>query len=397
MYIESPRYTERFGSVRLNDVQKVVALDAGLKNDIPPHGSMGVVKINEETLKSFEDKMAIVIPIKNEKLKLFEGVISGIPHDCLVIVVSNSEREEIDRLRMERDTLNQMCRYTHRQALIIHQKDTKVAEAMKQAGYDELLDEDGLVRDGKSEGMVIGLLMTKLAGKEYVGFVDADNYSPGSVLEYVRNYAAGFSMSKSPYAMVRILWHYKPKFSGGLYFRKWGRVSETTNRCFDSLISSGTGFETNIIKTGNAGEHAMSLKLAELLPYASGYAVEPQELVSIFEQFGGTLPSNYVDVMKHGIDIFQIETRNPHLHEDKGIEHLGVMLLAGLSTIYYSPLCDEDTKQLILSQLVNQKVLKPRQKPPHPRINRPPHEINIREFAKFMEPHLETYSALNEG
>jgi len=397
MYIESPRYTERFGSVRLNDVQKVVALDAGLKNDIPPHGAMGVVKINEETLKSFEDKMAIVIPIKNEKLKLFEGVISGIPHDCLVIVVSNSQREEIDRLRMERDTLNQMCRYTNRKAFIIHQKDSRVAEAMNQAGYNELLDEDGLVRDGKAEGMVIGLLMTKLAGKEYVGFVDADNYSPGSVLEYVRNYAAGFSMSKSPYTMVRILWHYKPKFSGGLYFRKWGRVSETTNRCFDSLISSGTGFETNIIKTGNAGEHAMSLKLAELLPYASGYAVEPQELVSIFEQFGGTLPSNYVDVMKHGIDIFQIETRNPHLHEDKGIEHLGAMLLAGLSTIYYSPLCDEDTKQLILSQLVNQKVLKPRQKPPHPRINRPPHEINIREFAKFMKPHLETYSALYEG
>jgi len=71
-------------------------------------------------------------------------------------------------------------------------------------------------------------------------------------------------------------------------------------------------------------------------------------------------------------------------------------LLAGLSTIYYSPLCDEDTKQLILSQLVNQKVLKPRQKPPHPRVNRPPHEINVREFAKFMEPHLETYSALYE-
>jgi len=397
MYIESPRYTERFGSVRLNDVQKVVALDAGLKNDIPPHGAMGVVKINEETLKSFEDKMAIVIPIKNEKLKLFEGVISGIPHDCLVIVVSNSQREEIDRLRMERDTLNQMCRYTNRKAFIIHQKDSRVAEAMNQAGYNELLDEDGLVRDGKAEGMVIGLLMAKLAGKEYVGFVDADNYSPGSVLEYVRNYAAGFSMSKSPYAMVRILWHYKPKFSGGLYFRKWGRVSETTNRCFDSLISSGTGFETNIIKTGNAGEHAMSLKLAELLPYASGYAVEPQELVSIFEQFGGTLPSNYVDVMKHGIDIFQIETRNPHLHEDKGIEHLGTMLLAGLSTIYHSPLCDEDTKQLIISQLISQKVLKPRQKPPRPRINRPPSKIDIREFAKFMEPHLETYSALNEG
>ena len=396
MYIESPRYTERFGSVRINDVQKVVALDSGSKSEIPPHGAMGVVKINEETIKSFEDKMAIVVPTKNEKLKLFEGVISGVPHDCLVIVISNSEREDIDRFRMERDTLTQMCRYTHRQALIIHQKDTKVAEAMKQAGYDELLDENGLVRDGKSEGMVIGLLMAKLAGKEYIGFVDADNYFPGSVLQYVRNYAAGFSMAKSPYAMVRILWRYKPKISGGLYFRKWGRVSETTNRCFNSLISSSTGFETNIIKTGNAGEHAMSLKLAELLPYASGYAVEPQELVSIFEQFGGSLPSDYIDVMKHGIDLFQIETRNPHLHEEKGTEHLEDMLLTGLSTIYHSPLCDEETKQLIISQLKSQKALNSRKKPPKPHLNRPPCKVNIREFTKFMEPLLKTYFALHE-
>jgi len=397
MYIESPRYTERFGSVRINDVQKVISLDSGSKNEIPPHGAMGVVKISEETVKSFEDKMAIVVPIKNEKLKLFEGVISGIPHDCLIIVVSNSQIEDIDRFRMESDTLNQVCRYTNRQASIIHQKDTWVAEAMKHAGYNEILDENGLVRDGKAEAMVIGLLMAKLAGKEYVGFVDADNYSPGAVLEYVRDYAAGFSMAKSPYSMVRILWHYKPKFSGGLYFKKWGRVSETTNRCLNSLISSTTGFESNIIKTGNAGEHAMSLKLAELLPYASGYGVEPQELLSIFEQFGGSLPSDYVDVVKHGVDLFQIETRNPHLHEDRGTEHLDEMLLVGLSTIYHSPLADEDTKQLILSQLTSQKTLKPRQKPPTPHINRPPRQINVREFAKVMEPHLETYSALNEG
>ena len=101
--------------------------------------------------------------------------------------------------------------------------------------------------------------------------------------------------------------------------------------------------------------------------------------------------------MKHGIDLFQIETRNPHLHEDRGIDHLNDMLLAGLSTIYHSPLCDEDTKQLIVAQLTGQKALKPRQKPSHPHLNRPPSEINIREFAKVIEPHLESYSALNDG
>ena len=183
MFIESPRYTERFGSIRLNHVQRVIALDSGGKSELPPHGAIGVIKINEETIKYFEDRMAVIIPVKDEKLKLFEGVVSGVPHDCLVIVVSNSQRGKVDRFRMEGDALSQLCRFTIRQALFVHQKDPAIAEALAEAGYDALLGEDGLVRDGKSEAMLMGLLMAKAAGKEYVGFIDADNYFPGAVLE----------------------------------------------------------------------------------------------------------------------------------------------------------------------------------------------------------------------
>ena len=163
MFIESPRYTERFGSVRMNHVQKVVALDSGVKSELPSHGAMGVIKIDEETIKHFEDRMAIVIPVKEEKLKLFEGVVSGVPHDCLVIVVSNSQIEKVDRFRMEGDALAQLCRFTSRQALIAHQKDPAIAEAAMEAGYNDLLGEDGLVRNGKSEAMVIGLLLVAVS------------------------------------------------------------------------------------------------------------------------------------------------------------------------------------------------------------------------------------------
>lgn len=247
MFIESPRYTERFGSIRMNHVQRVISLDSGLKTELPPHGVMGVIKINEETIKHFEDRMAIVIPVKDEKLKLFEGVVSGVPHDCLVIVVSNSQRDHVDRFRMEGDALNQLCRFTFRQALIIHQKDPAIAEALAESDYNDLLGEDGLVRDGKSEAMVIGLLIAKATEKDYIGFIDADNYFPSAVLEYVRNYAAGFSMAQSPYSMVRILWHYKPKVSPEFYFKKWGRVSEITNKHLNNLVSSKTGFETDVL------------------------------------------------------------------------------------------------------------------------------------------------------
>jgi mannosyl-3-phosphoglycerate synthase len=149
VFIESPRYTERFGSIRLNQVQKVVALDSGLKSELPPHGVMGVIKMDEETIKHFEDRMAVIIPVKDEKLKLIEGVVSGMLHDCLVIVVSNSQREKVDRFRMGGDALSQLCRFTFRQALFVHQKDAAISEAMEGAGYDDLLGEDGLVRDAR--------------------------------------------------------------------------------------------------------------------------------------------------------------------------------------------------------------------------------------------------------
>jgi len=391
MRIENIRSTERFGSVRINDVQKVLELDSG-KTENSPVGAPTGIKIHDEVIRSLEGQMAIVIPVKDEKLQLFEGVISGVPHDCSLIVVSNSSRKKVDRFRLEKDTLEQFCRHAQRSAYIIHQKDAAIAEIAKQAGYTDLIGEDGLVRNGKSEGMVIGLLMAMVLGKKYIGFIDADNYFPGAVLEYVKSYAAGFSMSTSPYAMVRILWRYKPKFAGRLYFKKWGRVSETTNKYLNSLLSAATGFETDIIKTGNAGEHAMTIKLAEILPYASGYAVEPQEIVSILEQSGAVLPAPYPTVAKHGIDVFQIETKNPHLHEEKGVVHLLDMLRSGLSAIHQSQLANSTIKKMIITELVKQEALQPDETLPPPHINRPLRKVDLKSAQTLLRQRLEDYS-----
>ncbi|MFH1651369.1 MAG: mannosyl-3-phosphoglycerate synthase [Chloroflexota bacterium] len=395
MRIESPRYTERFGSVRINEVQKVLELDSGRSKDTPVEEKIAAQQVTEDVIKDIEEKMVIVIPTKDEKLKLFEGVISGVPHECLIIVVSNSQRKRVDRFRMEQDSLSQFCHFTRRQAYIIHQKDPLLAQALAESGYRDLLGDDGLVRNGKAEGMVASIIMAMALKKEYIGFIDADNYFPGAVWEYVRCFASGISMAKSPYVMVRILWRYKPKVEAGIFFRRYGRVSEITNRCMNALISSKTGFETEIIKTGNAGEHAMSLKLAEILPYASGYAVEPYELVSIFEGFGGVLPVGQPAVAKQGIEIFQIETRNPHLHEEKGGKHVLVeMLLPGLGSIYHSPLCEKDTKKVIIAELMQQNGLKPGEKVAKPHISNPPRKVDLKKFSEIMGDRLESYSAL---
>jgi len=395
MRIESPRYTERFGAVRINDAQQVLELDSGRAKELPFQENIAVQKIEEDVIKDFEERMAIVIPTKDEKLKLFEGVVSGVPHECLIIVVSNSQRRRVDRFRMEKDALNQFCHFTRREALIIHQKDPVLARALAEAGYTDILGEDGLIRSGKAEGMLAAIFVAMAAKKDFVGFIDADNYFPGAVWEYARCYATGFSMAKSPYSMVRVLWRYKPKISAGMFFKRWGRVSEITNRCMNSLISNKTGFETEIIKTGNAGEHAMSLGLAEILTYASGYAVEPQELISVFEGFGGVLPMAQATAAKHGIEIFQTETRNPHLHEEKGGKHLLVeMLLPGLGSIYHSSLCEEETKQLIINELLQQNAIQPDEEPPKPRLITPLRTIKLKKFTAAMMEHINSYSAL---
>jgi mannosyl-3-phosphoglycerate synthase len=391
MRIESIRLAEHLGSVKIHGVRRVLELDSGarpLQDEIPE-----VERIEKEALEDIVRRMAIVLPIKDETLKVYEGVLSGVPHDCLMIVVSNSRRGEVDTFVNERDILARFCHATKRQALIVHQKDPVLAEALKQADYAEILDEEGLVRNGKSEGMMMGILLAMLHGKDYVGFIDTDNYIPGSVWEYVQHYAISFSLAKSPYVMARILWRYKPKISGEIYFKKWGRVSEISNKYVNNLLSTKKKFETEIIKTANAGEHAMSIELAKMLTYGSGYAVEVQELISIFEQFGGILPITEKTVAEKGVEIIQTETINPHLHEERGGEHLVQdMLLPSLSVIYHSPLCEMSTKHLIFKQLLEQECLKPTEEVPRVRLIPPPQKADMQKFAQAIEAQLPEYS-----
>ncbi len=394
MRIESGKQVEHFGAVRFHPVRRVLELDSGTR--VPSQLREGVEpqRIERDVIAGIQQKLAIVLPIKDEDLKVFEGVLSGIPHDCFMIVMSNSQRGEIDNLKKEQELLDRFCIATNRSALIVHQKDPRLGEALADCGYSEVLDENGLVRSGKAEGMIIGILLAMVLGKEYVGFIDTDNYIPGAVWEYAQHYAAGFSLADSPYVMTRLLWRYKPKISGELYFRKWGRVSEITNRYINHFISTKGKFETDVIKTANAGEHAMSLQLAKKLTYATGYGVETQELMSIFEQFSGLTPMADKAVMEKGVDIIQTETINPHVHEERGEEHLVKdMLVPSLSVIYHNPLCEETTRQLITKHLVELECISPGAEVPQLRMLPPPERADTQKFASLIDRHLNNYAA----
>jgi mannosyl-3-phosphoglycerate synthase len=392
MRIEAMRSFEHLGSVRIQGVRRVVELDSGTKPMPGARESTETQRIEREAIEAIERKMAIVLPTMNEDLKLFEGVLSGIPHDCTIIVVSNSQRQEIDTFKIEQDILARFCQATQRRALIVHQKDPSIAQAIEQAGYTELLDDEGFIRSGKSEGMILGILLAKLLEKEYVGFIDTDNFIPGAAWEYAKHYALGFTLAQSPFSMVRILWRYKPKITTDIYFKKWGRVSEVTNRHINHFLSTKGRFETEIIKTANAGEHAMSMELAMRLTYATGYGIETQELVSIFEQFGGILPVSDKTATEKGVDIIQTETVNPHLHEDRGdSDHLlQDMLLPSLSAIYHSPACEPSTRKMIIEQLRTMSCLRNDEEEPMPvqRLIPPPIKADMSILMEAMNRHM---------
>jgi mannosyl-3-phosphoglycerate synthase len=384
MKLDVPRYTERFGATSLHGVQRVYELDSGFDDGRTMAETL--VRIGNDQISDIERRMAIVIPIKGERLRLLEGVLAGVPHDCLVIIVSNSPRQPVDRYKLEKDALQQFNRFVGRDAIIMHQRDPIISEALKDVGYTSMLDSDGIVRNGKAEGMVLGMLLAKMAGKEYVGFIDADNYVPGAVNEYVKIFASGIAMSQTPYTMIRVSWIYKPKMSEtGLYFSKWGRVSELTNQHLNSLISYYTGFETEVMRTGNSGEHCMSLKLAELLTFSSGYSIEPHEIINILEEFGGIIPTVHQDAMDKGVEVMQVETRNPHFHEDKGDDHLKEMVVASLGSIYHSKICPPKLREKILESLRGRAMMEEgQQEPPAPLKIEPFKDIDIRQFAKTL-------------
>ncbi len=391
MKLETPRNVEIFDAVKINDIQRIYEIGPGSSDKEVIEGS--IITPNYRRLIEIERKMAIIVPIKGESLNLLEGILASIPLECLVIILSNSDRRRIDQYKMEVDTIENFCHISKHNAIAIHQKDRDLALTLKEAEYSTILSSGGLVRNGKGEAMVIGMMIAKIFKKEYVGFIDADNFVPSTAYEYIQSFAAGFSITKTPYSMVRVSWRFKPKISnGGLYFRRRGRVSEITNRILNLIISDFTGFGSQIIKTGNAGEHAISLKLAELLQFASGFAIEPYEIVNLLEKFGKSSESEGLKAINDRVEVLQIESRSPHFHDAKGESHLNKMLLEGLSSIFHSNICSNKVKQEIINDLKSKKIISSRKKIPKPNIMEP---IAIMNFEKFRSEILMNKNTLH--
>jgi mannosyl-3-phosphoglycerate synthase len=169
-----------------------------------------------------------------------------------------------------------------------------------------------------------------------------------------------------------VSWHSKPKLlDGRLFFSRRGRTSEVTNRFLNRLVAEYSGFGTEVITTGNAGEHALTLDLGRRLRMAGGFAVEPYQFLELFEQFGGVLPSPDDGALPASVPVVQIETRNPHFHDDKGEGHVRGMRTQALNALYHSPVALAGVRTAIVEFLLSEGVLGPGETPPAERIYPP--------------------------
>ncbi|KAK0609742.1 mannosyl-3-phosphoglycerate synthase [Bombardia bombarda] len=326
------------------------------------------ISLSPDTLTDTLRQTVIVVPCKNEELEVIRGVLSGIPPACIIILVSNSRRTASDdHYAKEVAMLRDFCRQgsfihttktpTARKALAIHQGDPGAASAFRAMGMPQLSDEDAnKIYDGKGEGMLLGIalaamfcrdprLMEDGVPRRYIGFVDADNFVPGSVHEYCRVFAAGFAMYPSKKnVMVRIHWPSKPKVRNGqMICEPEGRSSRVVNMWLNRLLAaisppSSRPSNDRIVVTGNAGEHAMTMDLAVKMVTAGGYAIEPFHFIHLLNQLATSIPDTRDSTVSSRLDptwILQIRTRNPHVHRQTGEGHIRHLWTQALGTIYH--------------------------------------------------------------
>ncbi|GAB6147538.1 mannosyl-3-phosphoglycerate synthase [Stetteria hydrogenophila] len=370
MLWEYPSRFEDYGAVRIYDVVRVLEIDAvGYRG-----GPRGVVWLDTHEMEEVAYRTGIVIPAKNEDLLTLENVIAAVPHASTIILVSASDREPADAYAGELELVKAIHAASGRSIIAFHQRDPAWGEALRGTPLEALLDEEGLVRKGKGEGMILGVIAAAALGLDYVGFIDSDNYVPGAAHEYALAYYTGFSLIPNNHVMVRVKWPFKTKLqTGGIYLRRRGRVSQHTNAVLNYALSLERRIETEVISTANSGEHAMDVKTALSMEWAGGFAVESYQLVYLLEKCWLGLQQGECPLSPPSIKIFQVETRNPHIHAERGSDHIADMVAVSMGTIYYSRLSRPEVKSRIREVLESYNY---HGEPPRPRVYPPPGSVD---------------------
>ncbi|MCE4611567.1 MAG: mannosyl-3-phosphoglycerate synthase [Desulfurococcales archaeon] len=360
MIIAEPPRFEVYGAIKIFDVARVLALSGGRRSRLTT-----AFTAERGVLEDVAARTAIIVPIKDEDMLTLENILRAIPLDSLVILVSASRRSPFDAFKSEVELARLVASSLKRDILVVYQFDEGWREALSGTQLESMLGESG-VREGKGEGMILGVLAAAALGADYVGFIDSDNYVPGAAWEYSMIYYTTFASRPRDRVMVRIVWPFKGKLaSSDMYLRKRGRVSMHTNTVLNNALSRVRRIETEIVKTANSGEHAMSMEIALTLDWAGGFAVEPYQMVWLFEKCYMQADEASCPFLPDYVYVYQVEPRNPHIHAERGDEHIASMIAVSLGTIYHSRLAVNGVRETIEKVLREYNLNPP---PPKPRI-----------------------------
>lgn len=348
-----------------------------------------------ETLHDFLSHTAFVISHKNESIETILKVLWYIPASSTIIVVTNCQEGDLDKL-----TSSLKCNLAdHRQTYVIHQKDGEIARLFKTSGVSHILGADGKVVDGKGEGMYIGALCAHLLGYlQWIIFYDADNFVPSALLEYTLAMCRLFTSTPclTPEHMydtrsgrkkmgrqappnlhnVRICWASKPDVNGYQWgTRILGRTTRVVSPLFESLLESWFGIHNHSISSSNAGEQGMTIQTATSLRFSSGFSVETFLFLDLL--------FNALKWKEHSqsITFQQYLSQSPHFHEKKDDEHIKKMIEESLGCfLHFESALPENVKvqlQCAYDELQLERV--------YPAIYPSLQSLLLKRFSKLMK------------
>jgi mannosyl-3-phosphoglycerate synthase len=286
-------------------------------------------------LDFFVRRTAFVVCHKAEPLDTLLAVLRYLPAESSVIVVTNCPNDQ-------RAALSQALAahlVDRPAAYLVHQKDARVAQFFRHCGVSRLLGADGLVRDGKGEGMYIGaLLAVLLRTPEWLIYYDADNHAPSALLEYTLAMSrlfmsertvllsthdhSAYSPALPPHCarhIVRVGWASKPIYDGQEFIPQpgsMGRCTRVIAPLCDALLRAQWPGTDQALTTSNAGEQGMTMETVRTLCFSSGYSIETFQLLQLMLTSGGRLQQYMSD--------------SPHFHQKKDEAHIHSMIAASL-------------------------------------------------------------------
>ncbi len=280
---------------------------------------------------------AFVISHKSESIETLLGVLWYLPTNSPTIVVTNCPEQHT------RDILYgiQTRLTSHKNIYVVHQKDEQVARFFQEHGVAHILGDDGLVRNGKGEGMYIGTLCASLLRySQWVVFYDADNLVPCALLEYTLAMGRLFLAARSPNLSylqretvplhnIRICWASKPSLqSGKLEENLLGRCTRVISPIFQGILEEWFGIGNHPVISSNAGEQGMAIQTAEALRFSSGFSVETFQLLDFL------FKAAQFDTYSGEMLLQQYQSQSPHFHTKREDGHIKDMIAVSLGGFF---------------------------------------------------------------